>query len=205
MILSLPSQDKNGETVLMYVLRYPHTHKITPIETVNVLLEAGADPNLQSLWGHTALMLASKFSYKICSLDIVKVLLKAGSDVNLQHVDGITALMYASYFFSRFCTSIPITVPISGKPVPRSNLFSRFCTLETVKVLIDTHYKDALKDKDMEKFNKHVASIEEDEMNVPTWNYIRNKQKQLRREIHHARERMQFIIDQNNTHIYTYL
>lgn len=63
------------------------------LESVQVLLDAGADINLQrdNDDGETALMAAAQLGY----MEIVRVLLDAGGDVNLQDNDGCTALFEA--------------------------------------------------------------------------------------------------------------
>ena len=51
-------------------------------------LEAGADPNIQDMWGDTVLVWASCYGYIGC----VELLLKDGADPNLQNSWGETAL-----------------------------------------------------------------------------------------------------------------
>ena len=63
------------------------------VEIVRLLLEAGADKNLQDGNGRTALILASEWDH----VEIVCLLLEAGADVNLQNGNGWTALMKASF------------------------------------------------------------------------------------------------------------
>jgi ankyrin repeat protein len=58
---------------------------------VQLLIEAGADINIQDRYGDTALILASMYGSK----EIVKLLLKANANVNIQNDNGNTALMYA--------------------------------------------------------------------------------------------------------------
>ena len=56
------------------------------------LLEAGADPNMQSIWGKTALMMAAAQPFNEDLLHLIK----AGADINLQDKRGTTALMIAA-------------------------------------------------------------------------------------------------------------
>jgi ankyrin repeat protein len=59
------------------------------------LMELGANPNLRSSIGHSALMEAARG----CHLDVVKLLVKHGADVNaadIRRKGGYTPLMYAA-------------------------------------------------------------------------------------------------------------
>ena len=82
------NQTKFGSTVLMYILALYNDSLILEKE-VKILLEAGADPNLQNKAGLTALMLASERGYK----NIVRMLLTLGAAPNFQNKAGMTALM----------------------------------------------------------------------------------------------------------------
>ena len=59
---------------------------------VKLLIENGADINLQDKDGDTALMWASNRSNK----DVVEILIENGADINLKNKDGDTALILAS-------------------------------------------------------------------------------------------------------------
>lgn len=61
--------------------------------TVRYLIEHGADVNLQSLTGHTALMSAVFNGYK----DIVDYLITHGANIHLKNKDDWDALMFALY------------------------------------------------------------------------------------------------------------
>ena len=65
-------------------------------DIVQLLLENGADPNIQSNDGETPLMSASYRSYRPGSTDIVKLLLKNGANPNIRDIEGSTALMLVS-------------------------------------------------------------------------------------------------------------
>lgn len=59
-----------------------------------VLLENGANPNIQSMDGTTPLMTASLKK----SLDVMKLMIDKGAMVNLQSADGTTALILAAIY-----------------------------------------------------------------------------------------------------------
>lgn len=89
---NVDTKDKSGETALFVAIR---NH--SPLERVKLLLEYGADPNLQVFNGQSALMMAALNYYNDPSLKCVKLLLKSGANVNLQNDDGDTALMIISF------------------------------------------------------------------------------------------------------------
>ena len=68
------------------------------LETVKLLLDNGADINLTTVIGSTALMLATAYSNKGSSLETVRLLLENGTNVNLATKDGLTALMLAAVY-----------------------------------------------------------------------------------------------------------
>jgi ankyrin repeat protein len=80
--LILPEQD--GRTALMGAADNGRT------TTVQSLIAAGADPDLQDTMGDTALIKAC-----LCSAT-VQALIDAGADLNLQDQHGRTVLMHAS-------------------------------------------------------------------------------------------------------------
>lgn len=69
-----------------------------------LLLQAGANVNLQNTYGTTALMKASRHEFA----DIVSVLLLMGADVNIQCSDGDTALFSAKQHNSNMAARILI-------------------------------------------------------------------------------------------------
>ena len=80
-------QTTDGDTALILASAGGH------LESVHLLLNAGADKNACDNDGFTALAAAAEFN----SLsDIVRLLLDAGADVNLASKCGTTALMLAS-------------------------------------------------------------------------------------------------------------
>jgi len=65
---------------------------------IQVLLQAGADPNLRSHDGTTALFGAIRFQQEPA---LLQTLLEAGADVNASCDNGETPLMYAARFYDR--------------------------------------------------------------------------------------------------------
>lgn len=80
-------QDSQGYTALIKAMFTRANIKI-----VKLLLDAGADPNIQNSIGGTALSLAAGY----VDDEIVKLLLDAGADPNIRGVSGFTALMHAA-------------------------------------------------------------------------------------------------------------
>jgi ankyrin repeat protein len=83
-----------GQTALMYAASYGH------ISIIQVLLDAGADPNILSEEGGigeemTALMHVVSSFFANNRAEIVKLLVRSGADVNLKGIRGQTALMFA--------------------------------------------------------------------------------------------------------------
>ena len=176
-----------------------------------VLLEKGADVDARNEYGHTPLMLASKGENGISSLEIVTKPLEAGADVNLQDRYGEHALM--SWFVNledqvRWLLTKQEDREVQGGDgytalmlaAWTSCIFTNHKTFspEIVLVLISAHYKDAFKDKDLDKFNNHVKSIEKYPMGEPIWKYIRVLQKRLKTAIQDKTERLEFICNRRN-------
>ncbi len=65
---------------------------------VKLLIDNGADPNIQDNNGWTALMLASRNSNTYSCNTTIKILLEAGADINATACDGWTALLLACRF-----------------------------------------------------------------------------------------------------------
>merc|ERR1719383_215399 len=63
-----------------------------PNSITKLLLEKGADPNIQNSDGETALYLAARYSNK----GMAKLLIEKGADINVQNSYGETPLMGAS-------------------------------------------------------------------------------------------------------------
>ncbi len=64
-------------------------------ESVQLLIDAGADVNARDERGNTALIYAAEARPAI-NLAVTEMLVKAGADVNIKGEDGMTALMYAA-------------------------------------------------------------------------------------------------------------
>ncbi len=94
----LDTTDINGITLLIYASVY--SKKLNLENIVKLLIEAGANLNLQEKNGWTALMSASRNSTKSTE-NTVKMLIDAGCDLNLQDNDGWTALMLASRYSTK--------------------------------------------------------------------------------------------------------
>jgi hypothetical protein len=75
-----------------------HSNNDSNIETVKLLLEHGANPNLKDIDRWTALMMASRHSNNDSNIETVKLLLEHGLNPNLKDNDGWTALIYASKY-----------------------------------------------------------------------------------------------------------
>jgi ankyrin repeat protein len=116
-------QDKNGDTALMWDSMSNGSNNSK--DNIKLLLDNGADPNIQNVLGYTALMFASSHNNEVVELlldkgaeinlknksgwtalmhavdrdkyEIVKLLLDKGADINIQNNDGETALMIAAY------------------------------------------------------------------------------------------------------------
>ena len=66
------------------------TNGINAKDAINLLLEAGSDPNHQNNEGNIPLTLTT-------NLDIIKLLIEYGSDINKKGKNNMTALHYNSY------------------------------------------------------------------------------------------------------------
>jgi ankyrin repeat protein len=83
-------QDTTGNTVLMW---YSISHgNNNSKDNIRLLLNNGADPNIQNKLGYTALMYASIYNNQV-----VELLLNNGAEINMQNNDGETAIMMAAY------------------------------------------------------------------------------------------------------------
>ena len=72
------------------------THaNVNEAQAMKILLDAGANPNVHSYMGQTALMAVSN-PYS-SPLEKLRLLIAARADVNAQDNDGHTALMFAMY------------------------------------------------------------------------------------------------------------
>ncbi len=85
-----------GETPLMVIIRIERESKRVYTEIVRLLLNHGANPNLQNKNGETALMNACQRPFNGEEVEFVKLLLDNGADPNLKTKTGSTALIDAS-------------------------------------------------------------------------------------------------------------
>ncbi|MDR6197201.1 ankyrin repeat domain-containing protein [Siphonobacter sp. SORGH_AS_0500] len=81
-------RDTRGSTPLILAAYYQHP------EAVTLLLESGADPELQDGMGNTALM---GVCFKGCT-EIARILLEHGANVDTVNGNGATALTFAATF-----------------------------------------------------------------------------------------------------------
>lgn len=81
-------QNGDGKSIIMIASRWGRTH------AVDMLIENGADLDLQDETGRTALMYASEYEKK----DVVKKLINSGANLDIKDKYGWTALMHASKF-----------------------------------------------------------------------------------------------------------
>ena len=84
--LKMESEKKISENIFLCV-------KDGHISKVESLLNSNVDPNFQTEYGDTPLIVASTWGQK----EVVRLLLEHGADLNLQDEQGHTALMTASW------------------------------------------------------------------------------------------------------------
>ena len=87
-------KNTKGWTALMMAAR--NSNLDSNIETVKLLIAAGANVNLQHNDGWSALMLAARYSNIDSNIETVKLLIEAGANINLQENNGWSALMMAA-------------------------------------------------------------------------------------------------------------
>lgn len=142
---------EDGWTFLMVASRY----SIGIPGLVKRLLDLGADPNIRSGNGWTALMLAARNSKTDSSSDIVKTLLEYGADPNLQNNTGTTALIFAASWSD--LTSVKSLLDHDADPNIRTNkgntaLYFVNTNIDIVKTLLDygadpyTNKRDSIED-----------------------------------------------------------
>ncbi|AKI79824.1 putative ankyrin repeat protein [Acanthamoeba polyphaga mimivirus] len=95
--VDLNSVNLKRKTALMYLCKYHY--KTNNINSIELLLKNGANPNIQNHKGNTAIMyLFSIFLHEYGSLKyrIIKLLLQYGADPNIKNNDEISVLLIAS-------------------------------------------------------------------------------------------------------------
>ena len=87
---------EDGRLPLAVAVRNSNT--TSSLETVKLLLDRGADPDLKEIGnnGFTALIIAARYSNKDSSLETVKLLLERKAKVDLRNDAGNTALIVAA-------------------------------------------------------------------------------------------------------------
>ena len=93
------------------------------VESVKILLEAGADPNVVDPDRHTSMILALMNGH----VDVARALIQHGIDVNMEDKVGQTAL-YAAVDLH--------TVPASNRPAPRET-DDAATSMEIIRMLLD--------------------------------------------------------------------
>ena len=74
------------------------------IRLIQVLIQNGANVNVQNKYGKTAIHLANQYGHKDC----IETLLRAGADVSIQNIYGRTALHWASIKGHKDCLEVLI-------------------------------------------------------------------------------------------------
>ena len=72
-------------------------HPINSIETIEFLIESGANVNIKNASQNTALTDIVTASTKINDLEIIKLLIRKGSHVNCKNINGNTSLILSLY------------------------------------------------------------------------------------------------------------
>ncbi len=88
------AQDEDGVTALLYTMQEARKNFPTH-ELIKLLLEKGANVDMQSGKGETALIIAARYG----DTDIVKLLLEHGANHEIRDLQGATALHCAAYSF----------------------------------------------------------------------------------------------------------
>ena len=143
----------NEKSPLMLASQYSNkTSSIKNKKYIELLLENGANINLQNIYGHSALMLASKFSNYFSSIETVKLLLDNGADPNLKNKDGNTVLI------------------IVLKNINLSNQFYRSSSIDIVKLLLEYGADPNIKNKEGKSAYDFVETEEQIDLIKPYMN-----------------------------------
>ena len=118
------------------------------IESMETLIKAGANVDIQNSSGIIALMKASENGYEDC----VKLLLEAGADVNVTCKKGHTALIYSAMHGREACLNALITagVDVTSKETQGSTAFIFAsahghcnCVKHLILAGVDVNFKDS--------------------------------------------------------------
>ncbi len=96
--IAIDHVDDTGNTALMY--------NVYDYEKARLLVEAGANINVQNVDGKTALMIALEAQLR--RSDVIRMLLDRNADIDLCDIHGRTTLMYAASFSEEFVSAILI-------------------------------------------------------------------------------------------------
>lgn len=97
--VDLNSINLKGKTALMYLCKF--YYKTNSVNSIELLLKNGANPNIQDTKGNTAMMyLFNRFHHEHGDkkFNIMKLLLQYGANLNIKNNNGISALIRASNF-----------------------------------------------------------------------------------------------------------
>ena len=90
--MNINIRDRDGTTALMYSIIHGNFREDKDqIKLVKWLLDHEANPNMQDIYGITALIFATVGRYA----NVINLLLNYGADVNMKNISGDTALFYA--------------------------------------------------------------------------------------------------------------
>ena len=92
-VLSVDPNNSKNDGRLPLVIAAHNSNTTSSLETVELLLNRGANPNLKEKEGITALLVAAISSNKDSSVETVQLLLERGANPNIQNDQGITPLM----------------------------------------------------------------------------------------------------------------
>lgn len=87
--------ESDGSTALMRAANFSKNNSTE--QTVRILLNAGADPNIQNNSGYTALMYAAWYSRELSSSNTVQMLVSSNANQNVVNIDGLTAFEIAKF------------------------------------------------------------------------------------------------------------
>lgn len=109
-------KNSSGWTALMIVARNSDGNWSSKCsdELVKRLLKEGADPNIKTEYGATALMFAARNTRAGSTENTVQILLNNGADPNIQDKDGTTALMFAAKYANIYSTKNTIQILLNN-------------------------------------------------------------------------------------------